>query len=392
MNWTRLITADWRRRPLRKAVTVAGVAIAVAALFSLLAFHEGYRDGMSREVDRLGAHVLVVPKGCPYDAASIALHGAKWPCFLKAPYLDEVRVTAGVRAAAPALMSAFYDAEGAQKVFVGIDRTMLLLKPGWRINGAFPERDGEILAGSEVARRNGWRTGETVTFRELNSVTAHVSGVLQPTGGADDTFIYLRLADAQRWLKHTNELTHILVRLNDANQLDHAVTALRGCDAGMDMNVVPLAHLFRTIQMLVNSTRLLLGSVALIALCIAVAGVSNTVLMAVAERTREIGVMRALGASRADVFRLFWLEALQLCAAGALLGVFVAFLASRGVESWLRTRLPFAPTDPLVQWQWWLAGVCVLGALLVGSIAALLPASRAARLPPIESMREGARL
>src|SRR5262244_694513 len=91
MTWTQLSLKDWQRRPLRTGVTAAGVAIAVAALFSLLAFQRGYREGLRRELDRLGAHVLVVPKGCPYDAASIALHGASWPCYLKERYLAEVR-------------------------------------------------------------------------------------------------------------------------------------------------------------------------------------------------------------------------------------------------------------------------------------------------------------
>lgn len=392
MNWFALSRNEWRRRPLRTVVTIAGVAIAVGAMFSLVAFHDGYRDGMTREVERLGAHVLVVPKGCPYDAASIALHGASWPCYLKSTYLDQVRATPGVRAAAPALMSAFTSDDGAQKVFVGIDEKMLALKPGWRIDGTFPVRDGEVLLGNEVARRNQWRAGDAVTFTELNSMRAKVSGVLAATGGADDTFIYLRLEDAQRWLKHTNELTHILVRLNDANELDHAVTALRGCDAGMDMNVVPLAHLFRTIQSLVNSTRLLLGCVALIALGIALAGVSNTLLMAVAERTREIGVMRALGATRADVFRLFWIEALQLCAFGAVTGVLLAFACSRAIENWLRGRLPFAPSDALIGWNWTMAGACVLGAMVIGGVAGLLPAWHAAQLSPMEAIREGSRI
>src|SRR5437764_6581269 len=73
MNWLALSSNEWRRRPLRTGITTAGVAIAVAAMFSLLAFHDGYRDGVRHEIDRLGAHILVVPKGCPYDAASIAL-------------------------------------------------------------------------------------------------------------------------------------------------------------------------------------------------------------------------------------------------------------------------------------------------------------------------------
>src|SRR5262245_55033486 len=106
MKWLVLSTHEWLRRPLRTTVTVAGVALAVAAVFSLLAFHDGYHDAMRNEIDRLGAHVLVVPKGCPYDATSIALHGASWPCYLKESYFSEVSRTPGVASAAPAFMAA----------------------------------------------------------------------------------------------------------------------------------------------------------------------------------------------------------------------------------------------------------------------------------------------
>ena len=84
------------------------------------------------------------------------------------------------------------------------------------------------------------------------------------------------------------------MRLNDANLIDPAVNGLRGCGAGMDMNIVPLAHLFRTIQALVNSTRLLLGCVALIGLLLIAhcgKGASNP---AVCSRPRS----RALGGRR----------------------------------------------------------------------------------------------
>ena len=392
MNWLALSLNEWRRRPLRTGVTAAGVAIAVAAMFSLLAFHEGYRDGMRSEIDRLGAHVLVVPKGCPYDAASIALHGANWPCYLKSSYLTEVAGTPGVASAAPAFMAALTGTNGSQIVYVGINERMLALKPGWKIEGTFPRGSGEILAGAEAARMRNWKPGERVALPELAGRSASVAGILQATHGADDTFIYTRIEDAQSWFQHRGELTHILVRLNDANLLDETVTALRGCDAGMDMNVVPLAHLFRTIQSLVNSTRLLLGCVALIGLLVAATGVSNAVLMSVTERSREIGIMRAIGASRGDVFRLIWLETLQVCAAGAIAGVLVAFTSSHAVESWLRSRLPFAPSDALIRWEWWISAACVGGALVLGSLAALLPASRAADLSPIEAMREGAKV
>src|SRR2546427_3277027 len=178
---------------LRTSVTAAGVAIAVAALFSLLAFQRGYREGVRSELNRLGAHVLVVPKGCPYDGASMALHGASWPCYLKQRYLQEVRGVTGVATAAPAFMAAVYDADGNQTVYVGVESNILALKRGWRITGRFPERDDELLVGPAAARRFGWRTGETVRLPGLRDQSGKVTGVLAPTQGADDTVSHLRL-------------------------------------------------------------------------------------------------------------------------------------------------------------------------------------------------------
>ncbi|MBI5386460.1 MAG: ABC transporter permease [Verrucomicrobia bacterium] len=387
MTWLRLAFKEWRRRPVRTGVTAAGVAIAVAALFSLLAFLRGYGQGVRREVERLGAHVLVAPKGCPYDAASLALHGASWPCYLKMRFLDEIRVAPGIAAVAPVFMSALHTSAGHQTVYVGVDTNLLLLKKTWMIDGAFPLQRDELLVGAAVARRLGWRVGERVSLPGLATNTATVRGLLRPTHGADDEFIFLRLADAQRLFRHPDEMTHVLIRLHDPNQMDRVVMQLRGCDAGMYLSVIPLAHLLRSIQTLVNSTRVLLACVALVAWLAAGAGVSNTLLMAVAERAREIGVMRALGAARGDIFRLLWVETLQVCLAGGVAGVLLAFAGAHTVETWLRTHLPFAPSDALVQWHWGLAAACLGCAVALGSAAGFVPAWRAAQLSPREAMR-----
>src|SRR5438067_4195869 len=139
MTWIQLSLKEWQRRPLRTGVTTSGVAIAIATLFSLLAFQRGYRDGVRNELDRLGAHILVVPKGCPYDAASMALHGASWPCYLRAGYLSEVQATPGVAVAAPLLMNAVIAPGGGQAVYVGAQPDLLALRRGWRIQGRFPQ-------------------------------------------------------------------------------------------------------------------------------------------------------------------------------------------------------------------------------------------------------------
>ena len=377
----------WRRR-LRTLVTGAGVAVAVAALFCLISFQRGYEAGLRTDLDRLGAHLLVVPKGCPYDAASLALHGASWPCYLKSAYLQTVRDTPHVAVAAPVLMSAVYEnATGAQAVYCGVEPDILRLKPGWRLEGQFPRAPGEILAGSEAASSRHWRVGQVVALPGFSGQRGRVSGVLGPTQGADDLFLFQSLADSQRLFHRPNQLTHILVRLDAPESLDAVTTQLRGCDAGLEMNVVPLAHLFRTIENLVQSTRVLLDCVALAALLAAGAGIGNVVLMAVTERTREIGVLRAVGASRGAVFGLVWLETATLCLGAGAAGVLLALAGARLVEVWLRERLPFAPQDALIRPEGSVMLFCLAVSLALGTLASLLPAWRAARLSPSEAMR-----
>jgi putative ABC transport system permease protein len=390
LSLTGIAWRNLRRRPVRTAVTTAGVALAAAAFFSIVSFQRGYQRGLAQELDGLGAHLLVVPKGCPYDAASMALHGASWPCYLKARYLNEVRTAPGVATAAPVLMNALRgDRPEEQSVYLGVQPDILSVKRSWRIQGAFPARPDEVLAGGGLAAQQGWRVGQQVELpgHPGGRLRGRVSGIIAPGGGADDLFLYMPLAEAQRLFHRPGQLTHILVRLRDPNEMQKSVEALRGCDAGMNMNVVPLAHLFQTIQNLVAAARLLLACVALVAALISASALANTLLMAVSERTREIGVLRALGASRGHIFRLIWLETVQISLAGGLLGVTVALAGSRAIESWLRARLPYAPAIPLVHPEALVLGVCLLGALLLGTAAGLIPAWRAAGLSPVEAIR-----
>jgi len=384
----RFVAANLARRRLRSFVTAAGVGIAVAALFSLLSFQRSYEAGLREDLNHLGAHLLVVPKGCPYDAASVALHGASWPCYLKSAYLTTVRETPHVAVAAPVLMSACYEGTtGAEIVYCGVQPDIMSLKRSWRISGAFPTHSGDILVGCDIAKSHGWRLGDRVTLPGMAPARGHIAGILARTDGADDLFIYMRLQDMQVIFHRPGQLTHILVRLDRPESMDAVVANLRGCDAGLDMNVVPLAHLFDTIRNLVESTRLLLDAVAFVALLAAGAGVSNTILMAIMERKREIGTLRALGASGARIFGLIWAETVVLCLGGAVAGIAAAVWGRSLLEAWLRARLPFAPHGALIRPNPDIISICILGAIILGSLAALAPAWRAACLTPVEAKR-----
>ena len=386
----RLALLNILRRKLRNGITALGIAVAMGMLYTLLAFDRGYQQGLTTELDRLGAHVLVVPKGCPYDAASIALHGASWPCYLKDAYLKEVAANEGVAAAAPILMNATWDEKSAsQVVYCGITAEMLKLRRQWKpAEGAVLPTTGMLVAGSSIAKSNGWKVGQTVSLPGIDKQILIVGGILAPTASPDDSFIHIQMSDAQRIFKRPNALTHILVQLKDPNKVDDVVNDLRGCDAGLEMTVVPLAHLFTTIRGLIQATRVLLGCITITAMLAAAAGVANTILMAIAERTREIGIMRAIGTSKASVVGQLVLEAILLCTSGAVIGVITAMLTGPLAEARLRAILPYAPTDPLLAAQPEIALVCCLLGPVIGAIAGMLPALRAAALQPSIALKE----
>jgi putative ABC transport system permease protein len=380
-----LALKNLRRRPMRTALTISGVALAVAVLYSLSSFQKGYQLRLRAELEGLGAHILVVPKGCPYEAASIAIHGANWPRYLQEADLPTLAATPGVRHAAGVLMSATTDSRTAeQQIWLGVDETILRVKPFWRIDGQFPSTPEDALVGAEVARRRGLKPGGR--FVDLPTGEAfRVAGVIARTGGQDDSFIYVLRATAQRMFQHPGQLTNLLVTVEDPERVLTVAAAMR--QRAPDVNVVPMAQLLQTMLNLARTTRLLVACVVLIALLVSAFGVVNTVMTSVFERTREIGMLRAVGASRMDVFRLVWTETLLVCLAGGLAGNGLALVASRLIESLVRQQLPFAPRGTLIEPDAGVFAACLVGAAALGALAGLLPAARACALRPVEAIR-----
>ncbi|MGC8668188.1 MAG: ABC transporter permease [Chthonomonadales bacterium] len=373
----------------RTGVAACCVALASGAALILGAFTRGYEAGVKQEIEWLGAQLIVTPKGCPYDAASMALHGANWPCYLRGDYLGIVRRVRHVEVAAPVLMAVVYgERSGVQDVYCGVDADILRVKRRWRIVGAFPSRCGDVLAGAQVAREHGWKPGTPISLPGLPSVRGRISGILERLDGPDDLFLYVLLADARRWFHKSGRLTHILVRLDQPENADAVASQLRGCDAGLDMNVIPVSRLFESVSGVVTGTRLFLGALAVLAVMCAATGVANAMFMAVSQRTREIGILRSAGATPGQVFALVLGEAWALSLGGCVLGVAGAWAFAAAAEGWLRARLPFAPHTGLVRLDWDV-GLGATGAVCLLCIgAALLPAWRAARLSPASAMRD----
>jgi putative ABC transport system permease protein len=374
-----------RRRKLRSALTALSLAAATAFLFSLLAFNRGYQQALQGELDRMGAQLLVVPVGCPYEAASLILKGGKVENTLPAAALATIRAQSEVDVAAPLFMATIpRPEEGRTDVWCGMDDQMGRLKRYWRLSpdSHLPAAPNEILMGAEAASTEQRAPGD-LFFSEKTEREFRVAGVLERTGTGDDGFFFLPLPTAQRMFGKPGQLTAVAVRLKDPTRIA-AVAKRLGHIRGAE--VVTVSELMGTMLSLVGAARSLLLCIVAVAVTIAGLGVLNTMSAAVLERTAEIGVLRAVGASRADVFSAVWTEGTLLALAGGVAGIAGALVAGRAIEAAMGRLMPMASghllaPDPA------LAVGCLLFVAAVGAIAGIYPSLRAASLSPTAAIR-----
>jgi len=368
----------------RTAITLVSVIVAVAVLFTLLSFNKGYDRALKTQLQGMGIHMLVVPVGCPYEAASLVLKGGKIPNYLPGSVLAHVDSMPQIAIAAPAFMSGIVrPEEGRTDIYLGVDSTILRLKNWWQLKGAFPTKPNEMLLGYDVTLIEQSHVGDQIYVPEKDA-TFDVVGELAPTGTEDDGFFYIPLATAQNMFDHPDELTSIMIRLKDPADAPVVASKL-GSIKGAE--VVTMGELLGTMMNLMGSAKALLLSIVLIVIVISALGVLNTVLMSVFERTREIGVMRATGAGKAHVFVLVWLECLMLSLIGGAGGLIVAVFGSRLIEGIIKRFLPLAPKGSVVSLDphtFLLVLAFVLG---IAVVAGFYPALRAARAKPIEALR-----
>lgn len=385
MVWFRLAFKNMLRRKTRSGFTLAGVAIAITVLYSLLEFQHNYERGLQNELASLGAQIMVVPKGCPYEAATIALHGGKWPRYIKEEYLSSIKATPGVAQAAGIIMDAVFDkAKGRNLIFVGIDEDYLKLRPGWKLRGRWFTGENSIILGSTVARDENLKPGDELALAHKH-VSFVVSGVVERTNTQDDAFYFLPKKTLQRVFGLEDKLVVILIQADNVAGIGNLTLALR--EREKDLNVFPLTELLANMSRIIQSSKVFILAIVLVALIVATMGILNTIMMAVFERTREIGMMKAIGASRADIFKLTWAETVITGLFGGVGGVLLSLILARLVGSFLTAVLPYAPKGTLIGFSLSLALLSVFFSVVMGLVSGFLPALKASSVRPILAIR-----
>jgi putative ABC transport system permease protein len=381
------------RRKIRTFLTVGGVAIAVAVLVSLLGFDAGYQRALEKDIDKMGYQVLVTAKGCPYEAATLMLKGGGGLRYMDQDVYGKIVSDARVDKVTPQLVATVYDPDGQDgrggyALYMGIEKSYLDLKPWikYRSGGWFSSDSAdEVIMGYEAAEVEQRLIGDKIFIPGKNKVLT-VVGIFERTGTQDDGLIFMPLKTAQIIFNQPGQLTGIGIKLKDMGNISQFEEDLYN-EPGIQ--VISLAQVRGTILNLISSAKMMTNSVAIIAIFIAVIGVTNTILMSVFERTREIGVMKAIGASRFDIFRVIWTETTFICLIGGIIGDVLAIFTGNIVENIFKRVLPYAPSGDLVYIAPMLLIGSLIGAIIMGMVAGIYPALRAASMRPVEAIRAG---
>lgn len=384
MAFLKLAFSNLLRHRTRSLLTLVGIAASVTVLFSILSFNQGFERGLAEEIRRTGIHFMVVPAGCPHEVASLVLHGAVTPKFIDGGIVDRIRSVGGVSLVSPMLITQVPNpARNRLDMVYGLEMSHVPeIKAGWRIDGRIPEGGDGLLMGAEVAAHDGVKVGDRVRYGDRDFT---VSGIIEKTGSQDDAFVYMPVTALQGLLERQGSLTAAGVKVLEPERLEEITGELAATLPGIQ--IVTMNEVMRSLASLANSAKVLSLSIAVIAVLISAVGVMNAILMAIFERTREIGMMRAVGASRTDVFRIILKETLLLTAAGGACGILLSTLAAGIIEGFVRRIMPYVPSGKMIHFDPILAGGCLAFTLILGMAAGGYPSWKASTIHPIEAIK-----
>ncbi|MFO1509831.1 MAG: ABC transporter permease [Steroidobacteraceae bacterium] len=406
MNATRVIGSAWRslaRSKLRSFFMMLGVIVGVAALTALASVGEATRQETMRQFKRmLGTFdTLTVRPGAGSTRGMPSL-GSVEPS-LKFP--DGPAIAAGVPGVKRvALVQQAFDLDVSYRDATTVP-LVLGVSPNWAdirgevvASGAHlsEEDDGSLarvtVIGADVARDLFHGENPLGKVIRIADVPFQVKGVMAsrgagPGGASLDNMLVIPVSTAAKRLFNRDYLTTLVVQLVDANASDRVAEDVRALlrerhriipPAQDDFTVgSPRATLAQITRVGSTLSKVVTG-VAVIATLIGGAVIMSLMLIGVSERRREIGVRRAVGATRADVMQQFLVEAILISAFGGAVGILIG--AGGATVGALLQKLPPA-------YMWSMIGGAVALSVAVGVIFGLYPAWKAANVDPIEALR-----
>jgi putative ABC transport system permease protein len=375
-----------RRRKTKMIFMVFGMVFGIATIVTLFTITSAMEAGMNKKFQEAGLKVAVTPKtnslsfavggitvasGVSYDVKEIRESAVDQ--IKKIKDIDKVRVIS------PKVLGT---AEiNKKKVLVaGIDFSAeLKIRSWWNIvtGGRQPEKDNEVLIGSRLAMVLKKQPGEEITVK---GQSFKISGVLEETGSDEDSIIFMQMAAAQKLLKKENVYSFIEINtVRDEEAMNRIIGEI--AEQLPDARVKQVKEANESRKELVERFAKFSLVVSLIMLLIGSLIVMTTMMSSVNERTREIGIFRAIGFRKSHVMRIILLEAGIVSGLSGVIG----YLAGMGAAI---VVAPFMDSMKLaISWNPLMGIAVVILAVLTGVLASIYPATRASKLDPAEALR-----
>ncbi len=381
----RVASVGLRTRRARAALSALGIAIGVAAIVAVLGLSSSSQAGLLEEIDRLGTNLLIVTNGQGFTGKTAELPLAAPAMIARIYPVEHVAETGKVSGSvyrSPLIPEVDTNALSVAAASLNLLRALnIAVAQGSYLNAATATEPVAVL-GPAAAQRLGIDhiyTGERIWVDDQWFYPVGILGGSTLTPELEDD-VLVGFAAAKRYLDFDGHANTIYVRAQDSQvaAVQSVLANTANPEAPNEVDVsLPSATLEARAktQSALNGLFLGLGAVALL---VGAVGVANIMVISVLERRSEIGLRRALGATKGQIRAQFLAEAILLSLAGGAVGVAAGILAT----AIYATTKHWTVVIPTLAWAGGLGA-----AILIGAIAGLLPAIRAARLSPTEALR-----
>jgi putative ABC transport system permease protein len=400
ISQTSLALQNLARRTFRTYALLLAIAIVSGAIFSTSTLMWGVNNSLSKGLSKFGADLLVVPRGSMVSMKSALLTGEPSLFYMEGGIMDKIASIKGVKSVSPQLFLTSVDGNCCvmgNAFIIGFNpKTDFTVLPWLEEKKERPFEMDDVIVGAA----NAYNVGDTVFFYGQNLT---VYGKLDRTGvGLYDNAIFMNIerayAMAEQSYKITNvahlklvrgQVSAVLVQTEVGSKLPFISFTI---SKDPDVKVITAGNIITSVRQnlvtLFGST-LVLSFVLILANALMISAIFSTI---VNERKRELGILRAIGASKMSIFKLIVSEAAMLTSMGGALGVFLGIVIMRVFQRTIifnlkALNMPYLwpPASSIIM----LASVAIIAAVVVGVAGAFYPALQGSRLQPYDAIRAG---
>jgi putative ABC transport system permease protein len=398
-QYAKLAIKNIKKRKLRSWLTLLGIFISIAAIFILVSLSLGLREAITEQFELLGADKIFIQANGNFGAP-----GSETASKLTTGDLDAIKKVSGVKEASYMVMGNVkvdYHNEIKYLMIIGVPlEGLALYMEGGQMkitDGRNIEKEGknEIIVGYDFKYNSLFESPVSPNDKIiLNDITFKVTGIISRVGNpSDDKTIILTIEDFKKLSDSGNRADYLIVKTEEgedvnevAKRLEKKLMSFRNVnEKTIDFTVLTPEELMSSFSTILTIITVFLISIASISLVVGAIGIANTMYTSVIERTREIGVMKAIGAKNSDILSIFVIEAGFIGMAGGVIGVLFGLFVVKIIEyiaiNQINTTLLRAVTP------FYLIFGCIFFSFLIGVISGFMPARSASKLKTVDALR-----